>query len=148
MKELLNDNYSIQSYIDEYREKIDESLVSLRLMKEIDEFLDVRGISQREFATNLGCSEAYISQLMSGTKKFNTSFINKFEKRYDVEIKFRIRSKEEGKFLSELAGSSIQLNVNVLHVTSTERAYSVDDKHHHFFSTESGQLFKLNYNER
>ncbi len=148
MKELLTDNYSIQSYIDKNREKIDESLVSLRLMKEIDEFLDIRGISQREFALNLGCSEAYISQLMSGTKKINASFINKVEKRYGVEINFRIMTKEEGKSLSDLAGSSIQLTVNVLRVTSTEKVYSVDTKHHHFFNTESAQLVKLNGNEK
>lgn len=97
MKELLKNNFSIQSYLDENREKIDEALVSLRFMKEIDEFLDFTNVSQREFASSIGYSEAYVSQLMSGTKKFNSSFINKFEKKYDVEISFKIKSKVGGK---------------------------------------------------
>ena len=143
MKELLNNNYSIQSYIDNNREKIDESLVSLRLMREIDEFLDLQDINQRDFAFNLGCSESYVSQLMSGTKRINTSFINKFEKKYDVEISFKIKSQKRENFLSELSGSSIQINVNILTVISSESVFSFENKYQDFFRIESSQLLKL-----
>ena len=148
MKELLKNNYSIQSYIDENREKIDESLVSLRLMKEIDEFLDFQNVNQREFSTSLGCSEAYVSQLMSLKKKFNTSFINKFEKKYDVEISFKIKPKKREEFFSELSGSSIQINVNLLTVISSEKVYSFENRYQDYFSVDSGQMLKLNYNEK
>ena len=87
MKEVVNNtSNSLNSYIEDNRMKIDEALVSLRLMKEIDNFLDINEVSQRDFANSIGYSEAYISQLMSGTKKFNASFINKFEKLYDIKL--------------------------------------------------------------
>lgn len=96
MKEVINNsNNSLNSYIENNRSKIDEALVSLRLMKEIDDFLEINNIKQRDFADKIGCSEAYISQLMSGTKKFNTSFINKFEKIYNLKIDFKIKHKNE-----------------------------------------------------
>jgi transcriptional regulator with XRE-family HTH domain len=145
MNELLNNDFSIQSYIDDNREKIDESLVSLRLMKEIDNFLDDCKINQREFANEIGCSEAYISQLMSGTKRINTSFINKFEKKFDVEISFEIKSKKSKNFFSEISGSSIKISVNIFTVISTESGsgYSFENNYKDFFSVESNQLFNL-----
>lgn len=84
------ETFKIQSYIDTNREKIDESLVSLRLMKEIDNFTEFNKISNKDLAFGLGYSESYISQLMSGVKKFNASFINKFEKKYEVKVDFKI----------------------------------------------------------
>lgn len=86
--------FPIQSYIDKNREKIDESLVSLRLMKEIDIFLDNKKISNKSLAIDLDYSESFISQLMSGVKKINTSFINKFEKNYRVKFNFSIIEEE------------------------------------------------------
>lgn len=144
MKELLKNNFSIQSYLDENREKIDEALVSLRFMKEIDEFLDITNVSQREFASSIGYSEAYISQLMSGTKKFNSSFINKFEKKYDVEISFKIKSKDEGSYFTEISSSSsLQINVNILTVISADNVYSFENKYQDYFKLESNNLVKL-----
>lgn len=144
MKELLKNNFSIQSYLDENREKIDEALVSLRFMKEIDEFLDFTNVSQREFASSIGYSEAYISQLMSGTKKFNSSFINKFEKKYDVEISFKIKSKDEGSYFTEISSSSsLQINVNILTVISADNVYSFENKYQDYFKLESNNLVKL-----
>lgn len=145
MKELLKNNFAIQSYIDENREKIDESLVSLRFMKEIDNFLDVANLSQREFASSIGYSEAYISQLMAGTKKFNSSFINKFEKKYDVEISFKIKSKDEESYFTEFSSSSsIQIiNVNVLAVMSADNIYSFENKYQNYFKLESDHWIKL-----
>lgn len=144
MKELLKNNFSIQSYLDENREKIDEALVSLRFMKEIDEFLDMTNVSQREFASSIGYSEAYISQLMSGTKKFNSSFINKFEKKYDVEVSFKIKSKDEGSYFTEISSSSsLQINVNILTVISADNVYSFENKYQDYFKLESNQLVKL-----
>lgn len=144
MKELLKNNFSIQSYLDENREKIDEALVSLRFMKEIDEFLDFTNVSQREFASSIGYSEAYISQLMSGTKKFNSSFINKFEKKYDVEISFKIKSKDEGSYFTEISSSSsLQINVNILTVISADNVYSFENKYQDYFKLESNHLVKL-----
>ncbi len=92
-KELIEVSNLFNTYVNENREKIDESLVSLRLMKEVDDFLCLNNINQRDFARDLEYSEAYISQLMSGTKKFNASFINKLEKLYNIIIEFNIKYK-------------------------------------------------------
>lgn len=100
MSDLAN-NFSIQSYIDSNREKIDESLVSLRFMRQVDEFLDYKNLSNKDLSVALGYSESFVSQLMSGTKKINTSFISKFENRYNVKVDFKIYINEESEFLSK-----------------------------------------------
>ncbi|QEC52156.1 helix-turn-helix protein [Anseongella ginsenosidimutans] len=87
--------FSIQSYIDKNRNSLDESLVSLRIMKEIDKILDSKNLSNRELAIELGYSESYISQLMTGVKNVNVSFISKFEKAFAAKFDFRIFLKDD-----------------------------------------------------
>lgn len=103
--------FSIQSYIDNNREKIDESLVSLRVMKEVDRFLDYQKLSNKDLATKLGYSESYVSQLMSGVKNMNVSFINKFEKCFDAKFDFKIYLKNEDVYLYKL-DERVQFNLN------------------------------------
>jgi transcriptional regulator with XRE-family HTH domain len=134
MKEVVNNsNNSLSSYIENNRMKIDEALVSLRLMKEVDDFLEINKISQRDFADNIGYSEAFVSQLMSGTKKFNTSFINRFEKVYDIEIDFRIKSKHTSNFISKISNSHIEININILGLTRSENIFSLENKSNEFY---------------
>lgn len=85
---------SISKYIETNRTKIDEALISLRLMKQIDSFIEYKNINQKQLAIDLDISPAFISQLMSGVKKINTSFINRFEKTYNVKFKFIIQENE------------------------------------------------------
>ena len=106
--------FSIQSYIDKNREKLDEALVSLRIMKEIDKFLDYKNLSNKDLANGLGYSESYISQLMSGIKKVNTSFISKFEKKYGVRFDFKVYLNNENVFLQRLDERRIfKININL-----------------------------------
>lgn len=98
----VNQRFSIESYVDKNREKIDESLISLRLMKEVDRFLDYEKLSNKDLATKMGYSESYISQLMSGVKNVNVSFINKFEKCFESKFDFKIYLKKEKVFLQKL----------------------------------------------
>jgi len=124
MKEL-SKNYSdsLNTYIDENRDKIDEALVSLRLMKEIDDFMEINKISQRDFADKLFYTESFVSQLMSGTKKINTKFINRFEKTYDLKIEFKIKPNDSSDFISRLtSNSTIQVNVEVVNLITTTGA--------------------------
>lgn len=138
MKKVIeNSNNSLCSYIENNRTKIDEALVSLRLMKKIDEFLEISSISQRDFASNIGCSEAYISQLMSGTKKFNTSFINNFEKKYNLIVDFKIRPKNEYTFTSKFATSHIVINVTLVRMIHSENVFSFESKPNDFFEFNS-----------
>lgn len=104
--------FSIQSYLDKNREKIDESLVSLRIIKEVDKFLDYEKLNNKDFAIKLGFSESYISQLMSGVKNVNVSFINKFEKCFNAKIDFKIYLKEENVFLHKL-DERVNFNLNI-----------------------------------
>jgi transcriptional regulator with XRE-family HTH domain len=91
MKELVNhNNESFDSYLSKNDKELDEALVSLRFMKVVDDFLVAQKITKRSFAEKIGCSESYVSQLMSGTKNINASFINKFEKAFNVKINFDI----------------------------------------------------------
>ncbi|RCW89789.1 helix-turn-helix domain-containing protein [Winogradskyella arenosi] len=107
------DTISFDSYLKKNRTKIDESLVSLRFMKEVDYFLDYNKITQRKLADDIGCTEAYISQLMSGVKKINTSFINKLEKHYEVKVEFKILPKKECNYITSFANTFIQININI-----------------------------------
>ena len=141
MKEVVNStSNSFNSYREDNRMKIDESLVSLRLMKEVDDFLDINQISQRDFANSIGCSEAFISQLMSGTKKFNASFINKFEKRYDIKIDFKIKSKRSMDFISKISNAHIEINVNILDLTHSNKLYSLQNRANEFSEFNSQYL--------
>jgi transcriptional regulator with XRE-family HTH domain len=140
MKELIEQSNSLSSYIENNRTKIDEALVSLRLMKEVDDFLDIHQISQRDFANNIGYSEAYISQLMSGTKKFNASFLNKFEKTYEIKIDFKIRSKKSFDFISKISNTHIEINVNVLHLTHSNKLFSLQSRANDFLEFDSQYL--------
>lgn len=131
-KAINNPFISMQSYIDSNRTKLDESLVSLRLMKEIDDFLEINNVNQRDFASCLGYSEAYISQLMSGTKKFNTSFINKLEKKYNLEVNFKINCKKESNYFSKISNSSVEISINIFtnrSTISTENFYSIENNY-------------------
>ena len=64
----------------------DESLLSLKFMKEIDLFLSNKNLAQKIFAKKIGVSAAYVSQLMTGMKKVNVSFLNKIEQEFNVEF--------------------------------------------------------------
>ena len=105
-------SFSIQSYIDKNRDKIDESLVSLRIMKEVDKFLDYKKLSNKDLSIQLGFSESYISQLMSGVKSINVSFINKFEKCFATKFDFKIYLENEEIFLQRL-DEKVQFNLNI-----------------------------------
>lgn len=128
MKEI--DKNNINTFITQNRTKLDEALVSLRFMKEVDEFLDENEISQREFAELLGYSEAFVSQLMSGTKKVNTSFINRLEKSFDVIVKFNIEHKHQSDYFARFYDNSIVVNINAHEMNPTNLVYtlSVDDE--------------------
>ena len=141
MSEIINTSViSMQSYIDSNRNKLDESLVSLRLMKEVDDFLDINNVNQSDFACALGYSEAYVSQLMSGTKKFNTSFINKIEKAYEIEINFKIKSREESNFFSKFSNSTIEISVNIFNSFPTDNIYKLENSYHDYFQLNSDFL--------
>lgn len=138
MKEVISS--SLNSYIEKNRTKIDESLVSLRLMKEVDDFLDINNINQRDFAKSVGYSEAFVSQLMSGTKKFNTSFINKLEKVYDVKIDFKIKSKESSNFISKISNTTIEISINVLESTHSDNFFTLESRANDFYEFNSQHL--------
>lgn len=140
MKELINNSNSLSSYKENNRTKIDEALVSLRLMKEVDDFLDINEISQRDFASSIGYSEAFISQLMSGTKKFNASFINKFEKLYDIKFDFKIKSKKSADFISKVSNAHIEININILDLTHSNNLYSLESRANEFSEFDSQYL--------
>ena len=124
----LEKRFSIQSYIDKNREKIDESLVSLRIMKEVDRFLDYEKLSNKDLANKLGYSESYISQLMSGVKNVNVSLINKLEKNFSTKFDFKIYLKSEEVFLHKLderINFNIHINLNMFTLNSQQSTFTV-----------------------
>lgn len=129
--------FSIQSYIDNNREKIDESLVSLRVMKEVDRFLDYEKLSNKDLAIKLGYSESYVSQLMSGVKNMNVSFINKFEKCFDAKIDFKIYLKNEDVYLHKLderVQFNLDINLNMFFVNEEQSKFSFTQKSKSMFN--------------
>ena len=100
---------SLNSYVDNNREKIDAALVSLRIIKQIDNFLDYNELNQKDLANKLEVSEAFVSQLMSGSKKINVQILNKFEKQFNVEFEFKLRSKNSMYSLVEVVNNTIEL---------------------------------------
>lgn len=70
-------------------------------MKQIDKFLDYEKLTNKDLAVQLGYSEAYISQLMTGVKNVNISFLNKFEKRFATKFDFKVYLKDEDAFLHQ-----------------------------------------------
>ncbi|MEZ7506994.1 helix-turn-helix domain-containing protein [Flavobacterium sp. Arc2] len=119
----INLKNQLSSYVDNNREKLDVALLSLRIIKQIDTFLDSKKLNQKDLATNLEVSEAFISQLMSGSKKINVQFINKFEKKFDVEFDFKLRDKKSMATFFEITNSSIELKSNKAEFT-TIKAFS------------------------
>lgn len=129
--------FSIQSYIDNNREKIDESLVSLRVMKEVDRFLDYQKLSNKDLAIKLGYSEPYISQLMSGVKNMNVSFVNKFEKCFDAKFDFKIYLKNEEVYLHKLDERiqfNLDVNINMFFVNNEQSKFSFTQKSKSMFN--------------
>ena len=128
--------FSIQSYIEKNREKLDESLVSLRIMKEVDKFLDYENLSNKELAQQMGYSESYISQLMSGMKSINTSFINKFEKRFRTKFDFKIYLKDDEEILHRLNERThfhININLNMLSLNHEGSHFSLNQNSNSMF---------------
>lgn len=129
--------FSIQSYLDNNREKIDESLVSLRVMKEVDRFLDYEKLSNKDLAIKLGYSESYVSQLMSGVKNINVSFINKFEKSFDAKLDFKIYLKNEDIYLHKLderVQFNLDINLNMFFVNQEQYKFSFKQKSKSMFN--------------
>lgn len=100
---------SLNSYVDNNREKIDAALVSLRIIKQIDNFLDYNELNQKDLANKLEVSEAFVSQLMSGSKKINVQILNKFEKQFNVEFEFKLRSKNSMYSVVDVVNNTIEL---------------------------------------
>lgn len=146
MNNQLSPNFSIQSYIDKNREKLDESLVSLRLMREIDDFLDYKNLSNKDLASQLNFTESYISQLMSGIKKINVAFINKFEKTYNVKFDFKLHLNEEKRFLkytNESKFIEIHININNHNIyNSMSSLTSRKFNNKSFFEYEDAEIFE------
>lgn len=135
---------SLNSYIEDNRTKIDEALVSLRLMKEVDDFLDINNISQRDFASNIGYSEAFVSQLMSGTKKFSAAFINRLEKTYKLKVDFKITTKNDSDFITKISNPYINISINFKGVIESKRTFFIDNNPSEFALFES-DLSKIEY---
>lgn len=87
------DNNLLNSYADSNRQKLDAALVSLRIVKQIDDFLDNYNLNQKDLASGLGVSEAFVSQLMSGSKKINMQILSNFEKSFNAEFDFTLKRK-------------------------------------------------------
>lgn len=87
----VKNEYSLESYMRENHKEIEDSMISIRLMKQVDDFISDHDIKKSSLAERLGVSKSYITQLMTGVKKFNVSFIQKFESSYNVEIDFKIK---------------------------------------------------------
>ncbi|MGA9212356.1 helix-turn-helix domain-containing protein [Kaistella sp.] len=93
---------------------MDESLVSLRFLKEIDDYLEYKNLTNRDLANALGFSESYISQLMTGVKKINISFINKFEKNFNLEFDIKIKDCTKNNFFRfNTANTVYEINILV-----------------------------------
>lgn len=144
MKRVQKDTSTIlNSYIDENRRKIDEALVSLRLMKKIDDFLYVNQISQKQFSNKIGCSESYISQLMSGVKKINTRFINKFEKSFGLKVDFDLKLDNSEDYLLKVSDTPVTINVNMIMGNYQTTEYLISAKSNAFLrSTSQSQTTK------
>lgn len=138
---------SIQSYADKNRNSIDEALVSLRVMKQIDDFLEYKNVTNRELAKKLDYTESYISQLMSGVKKINVSFINKFEKKFNVEIDFKIKLIEENfKILNSIDNKMINIiNLNIVTINNNSSSYAFNVKSTDFFDYEDAEFVNVEY---
>jgi transcriptional regulator with XRE-family HTH domain len=136
-KSLKNTNNFLSSYVEDNRTKIDESLVSLRLMKEIDDFLEINQINHRDFADNVGYSESYISQLMSGVKKFNSSFINRFEKKFNLKIEFKIQPKKNTNYFTKVPDVYIKFDFNVIETIELDRGFTLTNDSKQFYQLES-----------
>jgi transcriptional regulator with XRE-family HTH domain len=142
---IIEKNNFLSTYADKNRTKIDEALVSLRFMKQIDTFLDLNNLNQKELANDLDTSPAFISQLMSGTKKINTSFINKFEKKYNIEFKVLIQSNDSEYRIIECVQSSIEIKLNISAFVENKNSYSFQNNSENLFEFHSNfnQIFRL-----
>ena len=147
MKKIENKNTnSYDSYINKNRSKLDESLISLRFMKEVDNFIDINQINQRQLANDIGYTEAYVSQLMSGVKKVNTSFINKFEKKYDVKVLFNIIPKKESNYITSFSNNFVEINLNVSGSARTLESYSSNNKNQNDYCEIGSELTRAENN--
>lgn len=143
-------NFSIQSYVNKNRNTIDEALVSLRVMKQIDDFLEYKNENNRELAKRLGYTESYISQLMTGVKKINISFINKFEKEYNVEFDFKIKLLEEKlRVLNSVQDKMINiinLNINIINITASS-SFEFKTSNRELFEYEDAEFENIAYGD-
>lgn len=136
---------SLNSYVDNNREKIDVALVSLRIIKQIDDFLDANDINQKELATKLKVSEAYVSQLMSGSKKINMQMINSFEKKFDVEFEFKLKNKSSMFSFFKAVNKSIEIKSFRTEFTSV-RTFSLNNNSNSVYHLDSDFGFALKQN--
>jgi transcriptional regulator with XRE-family HTH domain len=111
-EEVFNTN-QFSKYLETNKTKIDESLVSLRFLKQIDIFLYNNSLNQKDLAVAMNVSEPYISQLMAGTKKINMKFINSFEKKFKVEFSLKLNNVNSNYLVIDVySDNALKLNLN------------------------------------
>jgi len=100
-----------------------------------------------ELAKKLDYTESYVSQLMSGVKKVNVSFINKFEKKFNVEIDFKIKLIEENfKILNSIENQMINLiNLNIITINNNSSSFAFNAKSTDFFDYEDAEYVNVEY---
>lgn len=102
----------IENFVQTNRENIDESLVSMRIMKQVEELMDSLELNKKQLAKELGFSQAHITNLFIGNKNVNMKFISRIEKRFNVIVDIKIQAKDFVKKSQDNSVHIIQFNLN------------------------------------
>jgi transcriptional regulator with XRE-family HTH domain len=73
----------------------DASMISFRILSEIEKLCDNRKIKKKDLAEMVGTSKSYITQLFNGTKSINTQIMAKLENALDITFETRLKLNEE-----------------------------------------------------
>lgn len=73
----------------------DASMISFRILSEIEKLCDARQIKKKDLAEMVGTSKSYITQLFNGTKSINTQIMAKFENALDITFETHLKLNEE-----------------------------------------------------
>jgi transcriptional regulator with XRE-family HTH domain len=81
---------------DNERIEHEADMLSLKIALEVTNYLEEKGFTNKELASMVGTSPAYITQILRGDKRINMVFLAKLVQKLNVNGDFKIEANEEG----------------------------------------------------
>ncbi|MEM0996898.1 MAG: helix-turn-helix transcriptional regulator [Bacteroidota bacterium] len=69
------------------------SMISLDIIRTLEAYMDEKGLTKADIAAKIGTSKSYLTQLFSGEKLVNMTFMYRLQKAFGLEFEFGLSNR-------------------------------------------------------